>query len=297
MIDLLSQLDIDLFLKIVIVLIMLSVGLSLEFRDLAYVWRHRNLLLIGLFAKLVILPVLGFLLIEWLPVPDIFKLGTIIVLVCPGGTTSNVITYWMKGNPALTIFLTTISSLIAVFSIPLLVNTASIYYFGSSTSFRLSVGDTVLEIILVIVLPALVGLAIRRYYKYLAIEVEKVLKPVSVVLLGLVFIIKLFFEDSETSTGLSISEVLYYLPILMVVNVAGLFAGYWFPLLFGVNKKDRMTMGVEMGIQNIGLALLIGGVLIGENELIKPALIYSAFSFWSTALFAYFINRKELQKT
>lgn len=296
MINTLITIDIDTFLKIVLALIMFSVGLSLKLSDFNYVLANKQLILIGLILKLLILPIIGFLIIERLPISPFWKLGTIIVLVCPGGTTSNVITYWFNGTAALTIFLTVLSGLIAIIMIPIFVNMASIHYFGSGTSFQLPVWGTVGSILFVIILPAIIGLIWRKKRPTSAIQMEKILKPISVLLLALVFIVKLFFDNSETNTGITFQEVYILFPILITINITGILVGFFLPHLFGITIADRMTIGIEMGVQNVGLALLIGGVLLGNAELIKPGLIYVLFTFWTTLIFAFLVSRGFVKK-
>lgn len=295
--ELFRLLDVDLLLKIVLGVIMLSVGLSLRLQDFQYVLKHKRLLGIGLILKLFILPLIGFLLMRFSGLSLIFQFGTMILLFAAGGTTSNVITYWFKGTSALTIFLTTFSSLLAVLLIPLLVNLTSVFYFGAGTAFSLPVAETVINILVIIILPTLIGLFVHERYTQLAQSMEKIIKPVSVVMLGLVFLIKFFAPADAGGTGITWLDVRQLAPTLVIVNVAGMVAGFWIARWFQLNNRDSMTIGIEMGLQNAGMAILIGGVFLGNEELVKPALLYAMFTFWSTAIFAWVIKRLYYEKS
>jgi BASS family bile acid:Na+ symporter len=80
-------------------------------------------------------------------------------------------------------------------------------------------------------------------------------------------------------------------PILFTINVAGLLMGWFYGRIFGYSKRASMTIAIEMGIQNPGLVIFIGSVLLQEDALLKPALLYALFSFWTTALFAFLVSR------
>lgn len=289
--------NIDSAIAIVLSIIMFSVGLSLKLSDFKYVLENNFLILVGLIAKMIILPLLGFFIIEISSLPAVFKLGIIIMLVCPGGTTSNVITYWFKGTAALTIFMTTLSSLIAVFTVPGIVNMASEFYFGDATEFILPIQGTILNIILIIIIPVLLGLAINHFKTQFAQKIEKVLKPLSVVLLAIVFLIKFFASKESGGTGITWEESLQLIPILFIINILAMFLGFYFARILGAKSRDSMTIGIEMGLQNVSLAMLIGSVFLGSQELIKPALLYAMFTFWSTALFALLTQRKYYEKS
>ena len=289
--QILKFIDVDIALKIVLGIIMLSVGLSLRVKDFRYVLRHRRLLVIGLSLKLLIVPALAFIFMWMTSLSLVQQFGIMILLFSAGGTTSNVITYWFKGTTALTIFLTTISNLLAVFLVPVLVSLASIFYFGSGTQFRLPVPETVGNIIAIIILPALLGLLLHERSARLAHQLEKVLKPVSVLLLALVYLIKFFAPGDTGGSAISWVDIQQLLPVLLIINIGGMIVGFLVSKKLALNTRDSMTIGIELGVQNAGMAILIGSVFLGNEELAKPALLYAMFTFWSTLVFAWSVNK------
>lgn len=295
--DIFSLVDVNLLLKIVLAIIMYSVGLSLRVQDFRYIVDNKQLLLLGLGLKVILMPFLGFVILSFTTLDSVYKLGIMILLFSAGGTTSNVITYWFKGTSALTVFLTTISSLLAVFLIPLLVNFMSIVYFGSGTDFSLPVFETVTSVVLIIILPALFGLWFNEKFTATAKRIEKIIKPLSVSLLAVVFLIKFFAPATAGGTDLSGTDLLLLTPVLILINVLLMFIAYGICRWRRLNYQDSMTIGVEMGLQNAGLAILVGGVFIGNEELVKPSLIYAMFSFGTAVLFAYLIKSRYYEKS
>ncbi|PSR15126.1 MAG: hypothetical protein DA408_01440 [Bacteroidetes bacterium] len=280
--------DINLWLQMVLALIMLSVGLSLKLADFQYVFQHLSLLLKGLVIKIVLVPLLFFMLLRFYPLSPAWQFGVLMLLLCPGGTTSNVITYWFRGTSTLTIFLTTLSGFITVFTLPFLLNAASLFYFGETASVALPFWKTTGEITLIIILPSIVGLGIHRFFPHLALALERVIKPGSVVLLALVYLIKFFaVPDNGTGSNVSAADVVQLLPLLLVINLGSILLGFFVSRHWGVSFRDAFTIGIEMGVQNAGLAILIGDVFLANHEFSKPALIYAMFSFFTTVAFAF----------
>jgi bile acid:Na+ symporter, BASS family len=280
--------DINLWLQMVLALIMLSVGLSLNLADFRYVFQNFSLLLKGLILKIVLIPLLFFSLLHFYPISPTWQFGILILLLCPGGTTSNVITYWFRGTSSLTIFLTTLSGFITVFTLPFFINEASLFYFGETASVALPFWKTAGEITTIIILPSIIGLGIHRFFPRVALALERVIKPGSVLLLALVYLIKFFaVPDNGTGSNVSTADVLQLLPLLLVVNFVSLLIGFFVPRRWGVSFRDAFTIGIEMGVQNAGLAILIGDVFLANHEFSKPALIYAMFSFFTTVAFAF----------
>ncbi len=285
-------LHIDELLQWVLAMIMLSVGLSLQMKDFVYVLRNRQLLSLGLLLKILVIPLVSFGILAISGLPPLWQFGIMLLLFCPGGTTSNVITYWAGGTSALTIFLTVLSGFITLLTLPLFVKAIAPFYFATGTSFSLPFLDVVSKIFLIIIFPAFLGLWLRRGYPVFAKWVEKNLKTVATVLLGAVFLVKFFAPPIDGGSAISLTDISVLIIPLLVINIGGMLLAYFYALRQKVAAKDAMTIGIEMGLQNAGLAILIGDVLLGNHEISKPALLYAMFSFWTTAAFAWWANHK-----
>lgn len=270
---------------------MLSVGLSLTTEDFKYIVQNPRITIIGLLLKMFCFPFLGVAIAKLFGLSITFQLGIFILLICPGGTTSNLITYWFSGNKALTIALTTLASFIAVVTIPILTNLAHSHYFGDNVIVELPVIDTILNIFIVMILPVLLGMFLRWRYERPSIIAEGILKYVSVVLLAVVYVIKFFASKENGGTEISREELFTLLPVLLFINVVGLVFGFLASKLFRINTQDSMTIGIEVGLENVSLAIVIGSVLLRNEDLVKPGLIYAMFSFWTAMGFALVVKK------
>ncbi|MCC6724624.1 MAG: bile acid:sodium symporter family protein [Saprospiraceae bacterium] len=278
--------SIETFLQAVLAMIMLSVGLSLTAKDFQYIVENPRITIIGLFLKMFCFPFIGVSIANLLGLSTTFQLGIFILLICPVGTTSNLITYWFSGNKALTVALTTIASFVAVITVPILTRLAYQYYFGDNVTVNLPVWGTIANIFIVLILPVLVGMLFRWRYERQALFTERVLKYASIVLLAVVYIIKFFAPKENGGTEISREELFTLLPVLLAINATALLFGFVASRLLKINNQDSMTIGIEMGLENVSLAIVVGSVLLHNEDLVKPGLIYAMFSFWTVMGFA-----------
>ncbi|MBI1224415.1 MAG: hypothetical protein GC192_04180 [Bacteroidetes bacterium] len=283
--------NVETFLQAVLALIMLSVGLSLTTEDFKYILQNPRITIIGLLLKMFCFPFIGVAIASLLGLSITFQLGVFILLICPGGTTSNLITYWFSGNKALTIALTTLASFIAVVTIPVFTNWAHRHYFGDEVLVELPVFDTIANIFIVMILPVLTGMLLRWRFEKPSKVAENVLKYVSVVLLAVVYIIKFFASKENGGTEISKDELFTLLPVLLAINFTGLVFGLVASRILRVNTQDSMTIGIEVGLENVSLAIVIGSVLLHNEDLVKPGLIYAMFSFWTAMAFAVVVKK------
>jgi BASS family bile acid:Na+ symporter len=288
---LIGFINVETFLQAVLAMIMLSVGLSLTAKDFQYIVQNPRITIAGLFLKMMVFPFIGVAIANLMGLSTTFQLGIFILLICPGGTTSNLITYWFSGNVPLTIALTTIASFIAVVTVPIFTNWAHSFYFGDNVMVDLPVWDTIANIFIVMILPVLLGMALRWRYEQPSITAEKILKYVSVVLLAIVYLIKFFASKENGGTEISGEEFKTLLPVLLVINATALVFGFVASKLFRIKTQDSMTIGIEVGLENVSLAIVVGSVLLQNEDLVKPGLIYAMFSFWTVMGFAVVVKK------
>ncbi len=152
----------DILITVVLAFIMFGVGLSITIRDLKNLFWAPRYLFGGLFAQMILLPLLAIAIVYFAPIAPALKVGFIILASCPGGTTSGFVTYIFKGNVTLSVSLTSVNSLITIFTIPLLVNLGLWLFMGSTTTeIRLPVVDSIINIFMVTILPASAGILFR----------------------------------------------------------------------------------------------------------------------------------------
>jgi bile acid:Na+ symporter, BASS family len=282
---------VDLAVGSVLGLVMLGVGLSLNVSDVTNIFRKPKAFLSALGAQMIGLPIIAFAIGLLAPLPKEIKVGFIILAASPGGATSGFLTYLWRGNVALSLALTSINSLLTLFSIPIVVNIGLEVFMGRSTELHLPFWDTMRHIFLITIIPAAIGMFIRHQVPAFADRISKPAKYVMLVLLGVVFGIKMFAGESAGGSGLSSADFLRITPFALLQNAACLFFGYFFMRYMGLAHPSRITAAMESGVQNTTLAFLIASNMLENQEMVKPALVYSLYSFWTACLFAYCSNR------
>lgn len=278
---------IDYLLSAVLMLITFAIGSSLRFADFENIFKKSKPLYLGLFLQMVFLPICAFIIAELVNLPPAEKVGLIIVAICPGGTTSNFISYLIKADTALAVALTAINSLLILLSIPLLSNWAVAIFMGSHTEVSLPILNMVWEVAKIIIIPALLGLFFNRFFPNISLKIRFPLKVINTILLGIVFFIKFFGDKQSGGSGISVNEIIRLLPATLLMHLSAMILSYFIALkTFKLSGVQATTISIEVGLQNTALAILVAGTLIGNTDMTKPALVYAIFSFFTTFIFA-----------
>jgi BASS family bile acid:Na+ symporter len=283
---------IDVLIPAVLALTMFGVGTSLEKEDFQRIARHPKTIGIGLGLQMLFLPAVAFLFALLLPIKPEWKLGLVILSLCPGGATSNFISYLLDLRTALSISLTTVNSIFILFTIPIGADLATTYFFGGHSEMDLSFADTISNVVFVILLPAALGLLFHHRFTELSTRLKTPIKVVTTTLLALVFGIKFFAGEQSGGGDVSWADIQLLLPITLVFHLLTMIFSYWFALRFKREPLSAITIGIEVGLQNTTLALLVSSVILADNEIAKPTLVYAIFSFFTTIAFGYLAKRK-----
>lgn len=252
-----------------LMLIMFSMGLTLKLGDFGLLLANRWTVLAGLGGQLVLMPLLA-LAIGWLlRLPPQYALGLFILGICPAGTTSNALTFVGRGNIALAVVLTALSSLITVFSIPVLLSWALPHFAVGGTIPTLSIPDVMLQLVRITVLPIAIGMAVRRFLPVLAERASRWLRPVSLIVLIAVI---------AFAVGVSLDMVLANIvgagPAILLLNVAAMAAGLGIARLIGAGSADAMTLAIEVGVHNVTLATFLTLTVLDSLPLAVTQNIY-----------------------
>lgn len=275
----------------VLATIMFGVGLSINLNDLRNIWHSPKPFWLGLFAQMILLPLIAFAVIYFTDVPPALKVGFIILAACPGGTTSGFITVLYRGNVALSVALTTINSILTLFTIPLLVNFALTIFLGRHSPFDLPFLETFLQIFFVTLLPAATGVFIRYRYDHLADRIQKPVKTAMIILFAGVYSLIAFADESKGGSGIRLAEAVGIFPYALLINLLGFIAGLVMGVVGKTGLRSSFTMGIEVALQNTTLALLVAGTILQSNEMVKPALVYALFSFWTALLYGIVVKK------
>ncbi len=270
-----SELISKVFLPLSLAIIMLGMGMSLILADFTRIIKYPKAVLVGLANQLIILPIVGFLLAITFNLNPTMAVGLMILATCPGGPTSNLITQICKGNIALSVTLTAISSVICVLTIPVLLSYA-LEYFGSDSNvvIKLPILDTILQIMVITIIPISIGMLIRKYKTNFAIKSEKPMRTASTVIFILVFIAVLV-----ANAGLIIPGMKQVGLVTLLLNIATMGIGFLTAKMFQLNFKSAISITIESGIQNGTLAFVIATTILNNMEMGLPIVAYSMWMF------------------
>lgn len=268
-------------------IIMMGMGLSLKLKDFAMVVTRPKAIVIGLAAQMILLPLLAYILVLAFQLEPALGIGLIILALCPGGTTSNLYTYLAKGDVALSVSLTAFVSLIAPFTVPLLLLMFMNQLMGEGEAIELPLLKTILQLIVITIIPITFGMLINRFAPNFAAKAEKPVKVFSVVFLFLI-IAGIFIKNKETMPG-------YFADVglaALVLNLSCMLLGYFLSKAAQLNEAQSKAIGIEVGLQNGTTALLIALTILGNSTMAAAPTVYSLIMFFTGAAFAYMLNRK-----
>lgn len=276
----------ELLLPISLGIIMLGMGLSLVPADFKRVAIYPKAAAIGIINQIVILPLVGFLLLMLIPMrnPEL-AVGIMILAACPGGPTSNLISHISRGDTALSITLTAISSLVVVLTIPLIVNLSMAYFLEHGEYVPLPIFDTVMKVIIITLIPVAIGMFIRSRFPAFAYKMNKPVKIMSGILL-FVIIMAAILNDKENFFNFFAQAG----PVALALNLAMLLIGYFSARLFRLKIAQSITISIESGIQNGTLGIAIAATLLHNPTMTISPAIYSLIMFGTAGLIIAWMN-------
>jgi len=277
------------FLPGTLAIITLGMGLSLTDRDFRNIFAQPKAVITGLSCQMILLPLIAFLIARSIHIDPLFKVGLMIIAACPGGATSNLITYLLRGNVALSISMTAINSLITLITIPLVVTLSLEAFIHEDTAIHLNVGETILKVFLITLLPAFAGTRIRKKMPDFADKLERPLRIILPLLLFIVYSGVIFIDQGAESA--SWSDFFKIFPYAMLLNATAMVAGLLIARLIRLNVKNQYTISIEVGLQNSALAIFVAATLLQSHSMALVPVVYGSFTFFSTLLFGWMVKK------
>ena len=274
------------FLPLGLILIMFGMGLGLTAGDFKRVILSPKAKLVGLAMQLLALPAIAFALATLFRLPGDLATGLMLIAACPGGPTSNIISHLSRGDTALSVTLTAFSSVITVFTIPWVVGASMAHFMGDQAVIQLPFGKTLIQLMVVTVLPILLGMAVHSKCPRFSQRMARPVNVFSLIFLGLIILAAVF---QEKDLGKQIAAVG---PAVAALNVAGMALGFGAAVLFRLPRPQGITISIEVGIQNATLALAIALSLLESPRLAVPAVVYGLFMFATGATMIAVFGRK-----
>jgi len=268
-------------------LIMFGMGLSLRLANFKDVLQAPKAVTIGLAGQMLLLPLLAFIIAIVLELPAEIAVGLMIIALAPGGATSNMFTYLSKGDVSLSISLTALVSLITPFTIPLIAAFSMSYFMGSSSEFSLPIVQTIMQLLIITLIPVALGMYILSRWPAFAKKIEDKLKWLSLIFLLLIIILIVVKNLDQMGTFFVQAGLATFL-----LNTLALILGYKIATYAQLKSPQAISIGFEIGIQNGTLALVVAGTLIGNEAMMIPAVTYSLMMFFTGTAFALWVKRK-----
>ena len=281
----------DLLIKVILpaslFVIMLGMGLALKPLDFKMVMVRPKAVALGVFAQMVILPLMAYLIVTAFGLSGAVAVGVMILALCPGGTTSNLYTYLAKGDIALSVTLTSVVSLLAPFTVPVMIVLFMGLLMGDGQQVELPVIKTIIQLIVITILPISIGMFIHHKKPEFSAKAEQPVKIFSV--LFLLFIVILIVVQNIDQMGAYFAQAGL---AALVLNIACLSVGYGIAKLAKLNEAQSKAIAIEVGFQNGTLAIVIALSLLQNTEMSIAATCYSLIMFVTGAVFAWLLNRK-----
>ncbi|MCP4935162.1 MAG: bile acid:sodium symporter family protein [bacterium] len=250
--------------------IMFSLGLTLRIADFARVFVNPRGILIGLFLQIVILPLAAFSLLQSWSVSSVLAVGIMILAGAPGGITSNLLTQLARGDTALSVMLTAISSLAGMVTVPFIVGFSISYFMPEKLVTDLPVSNLIIGVFLVSTLPVMIGLTINQIWPQRARQISHTAKPLST---GIFLLIVLGAFISSWQVMMENISVIG--PFMLLLNALIMIAGWLMALGGGLSRPSATAIALEGGLQNGALGIFVALTLLRDETMMIPSITYA----------------------
>ena len=255
----------------VLILLMFGMGMGLAVEDFRRVVKIPKAALLGLFGQLLLLPLVGFMLCFTLKLSGEVALGVMLLTLCPGGVLSNLFTLLARGDVALSVTMTSIASLVTVFTLPIAINLSMLYFSDSSVQISLPLLKTALQIMVITIIPVSLGMVIFRRAPAFAERARHWVRTGCMMFLPLV-IIGVFFQND----GIWFKNFLQLGAITVALNLLSILLGFSLGKLARLEAKQVRTLSIEVGAQNaiLGVTIAISPFLLNNAKIAMVPSIY-----------------------
>ena len=266
-------------------IIMFGLGLGLTTSDFTRLLKTPRDFFVGFLSQVILLPVIAFGLILIIPMPIEIAMGVMIIAAAPGGVTSNVLTKFANGDVALSVSLTAVVSLLAIFIVPLIVfNSAN--FIGVEITKEISMKSIAVKMFFVVTVPVLFGMIVRSLMTDFIISKTLIIQRLSIILFLIVFI-SIWVEEWDRIVSFIARAGL----VTGILNLVMIFVGYYVAKMFVSGVPQRRCISLECGLQNGTLAVVVATQLFDEMVFMVPTAAYALIMF-VTSIFFVLIVRK-----
>ena len=271
---------------IALALIMLALGLGLTGQDFLRVIKQPKDFIIGLICQLILLPIIAFILIKIFNTPIELALGVMIIAAAPGGVTSNVLTKFANGDVALSVSLTAVISLISIISVPFIIFKSADLLQITNISKEISIIGISMKMFLVVTLPVLLGMLIRKFATYFIDSKRQLIQRISIILFAFVFA-AIWIEEWKNI----ISYIVQAGTITLTLNVVMMMIAYYLAKFLASGVAQRKCISLECGLQNGTLAVFVASQLFNDITFLIPTAAYALIMFITSLIFVFFVRK------
>ena len=267
-------------------LVMFGLGLSLTAADFQRLLKHPKAVMLALGLQVIGLPLASYAIITAFGLPPVFAIGLMLLAASPGGISANLFSHLFGGNVAMNISLTAVNTLLSIVTLPLVANWA-IAHFAQSGQVVPMQTSKLLEVIAIVLIPVLLGMAVARKAPGFSNRMEKPVKIFSAVVLAVVTVLAIAKEWGSLST-----TFVQIGPAVLLFNLVSLFAGYYLSRAAGLDKPLSTAICYEIGIHNSTLAIFVALSVLGSYQLALPAAVYSVVMYITAPLFGWLVLKR-----
>jgi len=273
----------------ILTLLMFDLGLSLKVEDFSKIFHHPWPVAVALFGQLILLPAIALALAWLFCLEPVFFIGLVLIACCPGGSSSNVFSKLAGGDVALSVTLTALSSIITLFTIPLIMSWAT-QMIGQSVGITLPVGNLIKQNLLLMLLPVVIGIVIHYIFPDAASKIDKVLSKLAFPLL--LVLITVFYIQNQKAILENIGLMGLCVTVLILVAIC---CSSLLSRLVRNSARQRRTIVIEVGMQNAAQAISIASspFIFANETMAIPAIIYSLMMNVILLVYVYFVRKKD----
>lgn len=242
---------------------------------------------LGLTAQMVLLPAAAFGLAKGFALPPTLAVGLMLLAASPGGATANLFSHLARGDVALNITLTAVNSVLALFTLPLLVNLSLEHFVGAEKAVPFHFAK-VAQVFVVVLVPVSLGMLTRARRPALAASMERPVRLASVVVLASVIVAAMLAERERLPGYFSAVGV----PTLLF-NLLSMAVGFWLPRVFRLAPKQAIAIAMETGVHNGTLAIAIASspLMLNDQAMAIPSAVYGLLQFFTAGTLAWWLSR------
>ena len=277
----------DVILPLALAFIMFTLGLGLSISDFSNVFKKPKNFLVGLVSQLIFLPIIGLVLVIIWPLPIEIAIGVMLIAAAPGGVTSNILTFFAKGDVALSVSLTAVMSLLSAVSVPIVLAISIGLIGDSSLPESISLTGIALSMFLIVTLPVFLGMGVRSFLNSLTLKIEKSARFISTLLFVLVLLGAILAERENVVSYFAQTGL-----VVLTLNILMMLIAFYWSGFFGTGISQKKAIAIECGLQNGTLAIFVGTTVFGGGLYIIPAATYSLIMYLTSLIFIYFIKNR-----